>query len=312
MALDYKQMIKGVREALYGREVREWIAQLADYLCSLAAKLEETCNYILQQVEAAKGYASNAKTSANDAATSAGNASRSATAAANSASAAATSAANAKTSETKAQNSANSAKRYSDSAKDLVTEAKNEFTGGYYKTYNLTAAQSGWKALSPAIGSYAWYNDVSVPGLSTRYAPFCATTIESYPSATLAGLANLVETRTDCLRLYSMRKPTQDIDMVLTLFGLGTASYTLVLSPENWVKMSESIGPNQYRYDAPIAGCTKALIPLAMTDLEDFEAAAPAGMASVCETFDGFVRFYSIRVPADNVSVRVTLVQKDD
>ena len=72
------------------------------------------------------------------------------------------------------------------------------------------------------------------------------------------------------------------------------------------------MGPNRYCCDVPVAGCLATLTPLATTGLENFEAATPAGLASVVETYDGFVRFYAVRQPEANIDVILMLLRKEE
>lgn len=323
MAFTVQEIAKGVRQALYGREVREWIAQMGEWVYTwMNEQMAIVKRYFDQMKELNDQAANSATSSANSAKASAASADASASSAkgaANSASAAAASATNAAnsasaaaTSAGKAKNSEDSAKRYSDKAKDAISKAKEEYSGGYYKTYNLTALKSSWKTLSPAKGVFGYYCDIPVQDLTDRYSPFCATGLESYAVATVAGVANAVETRAGALRLFARNIPTADIELVLTLFGVGTLSYNLTLPVNGWTRLDSAIGPNQYYCDIEVPGCLASLTPLATTDLENFEAAAPAGLASVVETFDGYLRFYAVKPPEANIDVIVALIKKED
>ena len=323
MAFDLDQIAEGVREALYGREVREWIAQMGEWVRSwMNEQMQKVQRYLDQMQELlnktqtsesnAAASANAAAGSADAAASSARGAAASASAAAASAGDAAASAAAALVSEKKAKGSEDSAKRYSDKAKDVINEAKNTYSGGYYKSYNLVALQSAWKALDAAKGGFNYYCDIPVEELDERYSPFCSTTLEGYAAATAAGLANVVETRKDTLRLFAARVPTEDISILLCLFGVGTRSYDLTLPVSGWTELDYPVGPNQYCCDMPIEGCTDSLIPIGMTSLEGSESADEAGMASVVETLDGKVRFYAVKPPTENVNVTVMLLKRDD
>ncbi len=323
MAFNLSQIAKGVREALYGREVREWIAQMGEWVYTWMTEQMNTVQRYFDQMKellksaqdsqnAAANSATAAKGSADAAASSAKGAQKSADAAAASAATAGNAAAAAEKSAGKAKNSEDSAKRYSDKAKDVINEAKNTYSGGFYKSYNLTALQTSWQQLETPMGGFHYYCDIPVAELDERYSPFCATTLESYAIATTAGLANVVETRKDTLRLYSARVPTADITVLLTLFGVGTLSYDLTLPVSGWKELDYAIGPNQYYCDIVIEGCTDSLIPIGMTSLEGAETADDAGMASVVESCDGFVRFYAVKPPEDAVNVHVMLLKRDD
>lgn len=109
MTKTFKEVIAGIRTAIYGREVREDIAQMGEYV-------EQFANTATTKASEAASSASEAKASQTAAKTSETNAANSQKAAASSASSAATSAANAATSESNAATSEANALRYSQEA----------------------------------------------------------------------------------------------------------------------------------------------------------------------------------------------------
>lgn len=315
--------VHGVRKAVYGVQVREYIARSMEAVIEmvrlgiermkeLASDSKNSADASAKSAAESKQSAAESKASASQSEASANRSEASADASAKSASESAASAAAAKKSETNAKSSEDSAKRYSDKAKDVIAEAKSEYSGGYYKTYDLTALKDSWKKLSPVKGPYQYYCDIAVPDLTERHSPFCSTGLESYAAAVAAGLANAVETRNGALRLFAIRVPTKDIELVLTIFGVGTTSYELTLPVRDWVKMESAIGPNQYYCDVEVPGCLSTMTPLGTTALENFEAASPAGLASMIETCDGHVRFYAVRKPTVNIDVIVALIKKEE
>jgi hypothetical protein len=315
--------VHGVRKAVYGVQVREYIARSMEAVIEmvrlgiermkeLASDSKNSADASAKSAAESKQSAAESKASASQSEASANRSEASADASAKSASESAASAAAAKKSETNAKSSEDSAKRYSDKAKDVIAEAKSEYSGGYYKTYDLTALKDSWKKLSPVKGPYQYYCDIAVPDLTERHSPFCSTGLESYAAAVAAGLANAVETRNGALRLFAIRVPTKDIELVLTIFGVGTTSYELTLPVRDWVKMESAIGPNQYYCDVEVPGCLSTMTPLGTTALENFEAASPAGLASMIETYDGYVRFYAVRKPTANIDVIVALIKKEE
>lgn len=318
-----KEAVTGVRKAIYGVEVREYIARSMEVVIEmvrlgiermkeLASDSKNSADASAKSAAESKQSAAESKASASQSEASANRSKASADASAKSASESAASAAAAKKSEANAKSSEDSAKRYSDKAKDVIAEAKSEYSGGYYKTYDLTALKGSWKKLSPVKGPYQYYCDIAVPDLTERHSPFCSTGLESYAAAVAAGLANAVETRNGALRLFAIRVPAKDIELVLTIFGVGTTSYELTLPVRDWVKMESAIGPNQYYCDVEVPGCLSTMTPLGTTALENFEAASPAGLASMIETYDGYVRFYAVRKPAANIDVIVALIKKEE
>lgn len=126
--LDYDKIINGIRKALYGYEVREYLAQSMEWTKAFVTQSVEQIKDYLRQAEAARDAAKAsqdaAKVSENAAKASENAAKASQNAAASSASAAAGSASAAKTSETNAKASENAAKTSETKAKTSETNAK--------------------------------------------------------------------------------------------------------------------------------------------------------------------------------------------
>lgn len=125
--LDYDKILEGIRKALYGYEVREYIAQSMEWTKAFVTQSVEQIKDYLRQAEAARDAAKAsqdaAKTSETNAKASENAARASQNAAASSASAAAGSASAAKTSEGNAKNDADRAEKASTSAANAATDA---------------------------------------------------------------------------------------------------------------------------------------------------------------------------------------------
>lgn len=182
----------------------------------------------------------------------------------------------------------------------------------YYKTYNLTALQTAWKPLEEAIGPYRYYCDIEVAELTDRYTPFCTTSLETHVEAVTAGVAAGIETRNGCVRLFSILIPTGDVQLLLTLYGVGTLNYELTLPTGSWVKGENAFGVYPYYCDIPVEECTPALIPMGLTSLSEFEEAEKAGLATVMETKTGCLRFFAYTAPQKNIDVNVSLLKKEE
>ncbi|HCV93796.1 MAG TPA: hypothetical protein DGV70_03385 [Faecalibacterium sp.] len=166
MTKTFKEVIAGIRTAIYGRDVREDIAQMGEYVeqfastattkaseaassasaaksSQTAAKISET-NAASSQ-KAAASSASVAATSASNAKTSEGNAGKSATAAAASASAAKTSETNAKTSETNAKTSETNAGKSASAAASSQSAAAGSASAAKTSESNAASSESAAK-----------------------------------------------------------------------------------------------------------------------------------------------------------------------
>lgn len=119
--MDFDAIITGIRKAIYGREVREYIASSMEWTRDFVNQSIANIKELLRQAEAARDAA---KASQDAAKVSETNAKASENAAASSASAAAGSASAAKTSENAAKTSEGNAKASEDEARQLVEAAK--------------------------------------------------------------------------------------------------------------------------------------------------------------------------------------------
>ena len=137
--MDFDAIITGIRKAIYGREVREYIASSMEWTRDFVNQSIANIKELLRQAEAARDAAkasqdaakvseTNAKASENAARASQNAAASSASAAAGSASAAKTSETNAKASENAAKTSETNAKASENAAKTSETKAKTSET----------------------------------------------------------------------------------------------------------------------------------------------------------------------------------------
>lgn len=147
MTKTFKEVIAGIRTAIYGREVREDIAQMGEYVEQFASTATTKASEAASSASAAKASQTAAKTSETNAASSQ-------KAAASSASAAATSASNAKTSEGNAGKSATAAAASASAAKTSETNSKTSETNAKTSETNAkTSETNSGKSASAAASS---------------------------------------------------------------------------------------------------------------------------------------------------------------
>ena len=176
--MDFDAIITGIRKAIYGREVREYIASSMEWTRDFVNQSIANIKELLRQAEAARDAAkasqdaakvseTNAKASENAAKASENAAASSASAAAGSASAAKTSETNAKasenaaktsetnakTSETNAKASENAAKTSETNAKTSETNAKSSETKAATSAANAKTSETNAKASADSMGT---------------------------------------------------------------------------------------------------------------------------------------------------------------
>ena len=151
--MDFDAIITGIRKAIYGREVREYIASSMEWTRDFVNQSITNIKELLRQAEAARDAAkasqdaaktseTNAKASENAAKASQNAAASSASAAAGSASAAKASENAAKTSETKAKTSETNAKASENAAKTSETNAKASENAAKISETNAKSSES--------------------------------------------------------------------------------------------------------------------------------------------------------------------------
>ena len=147
--MDFDAIITGIRKAIYGREVREYIASSMEWTRDFVNQSIANIKELLRQAEAARDAAKAsqdaAKVSETNAKASENAARASQNAAASSASAAAGSASAAKTSETNVKASENAAKTSETNAKTSETNAKSSETKAATSAANAKTSEGNAK-----------------------------------------------------------------------------------------------------------------------------------------------------------------------
>lgn len=237
--MDFDAIITGIRKAIYGREVREYIASSMEWTRDFVNQSITNIKELLRQAEAARDAAkasqdaakvseTNAKASENAAKASENAAASSASAAAGSASAAKTSETNAKasenaakTSETKAKTSETNAKASENAAKTSETNAKTSETNA--KSSETEAATSAANAKTSEVNAKA-----SADSMGTSVATCTAKAKESEASAGKAAASernaktsegNAKASEDEARQLVEEAKKVVSTDKTLTIDG---------------------------------------------------------------------------------------------
>ena len=162
--MDFDAIITGIRKAIYGREVREYIASSMEWTRDFVNQSITNIKELLRQAEAARDAAkasqdaakvseTNAKASEDAAKASQNAAASSASAAAGSASAAKASETNAKASENAAKTSETKAKTSETNAKASENAAKTSETNAKASADNAKTSETNAKASADSMGT---------------------------------------------------------------------------------------------------------------------------------------------------------------
>ena len=171
MAFTLEQITTGVRQALYGREVREWIAQMGEWVYRWVGEQTATVQSALTTMKTLEEQARTSKTSAADSAAKAEQAYKDAAAATRTATqkaeSAETSSNLAKTAKENAQGSASAAKTSENASKGYLDQIKVIANGaqGWYATpmalqNAVPSGQNGWWAIVGSTDTiWVWDSD---------------------------------------------------------------------------------------------------------------------------------------------------------
>lgn len=237
--MDFDAIITGIRKAIYGREVREYIASSMEWTRDFVNQSIANIKELLRQAEAARDAAkasqdaaktseTNAKASENAAKASQNAAASSASAAAGSASAAKTSETNAKASENAAKTSENKAATSETNAKASENAAKTSETNA--KTSEANAKSSETKAATSADNAKTSEANAkaSADSMGTSVATCTAKAKEAEASAGKAAASegnaktsegNAKASENEARQLVEAAKKVVNTDKTLTIDG---------------------------------------------------------------------------------------------
>ena len=216
--LDYDKIINGIRKALYGYEVREYLAQSMEWTKAFVTQSVTQIKEYLRQAEAARDAAKAsqdaAKTSETNAKASENAAKASQNAAASSASAAAGSASAAKTSETNAKASENAAKTSETKAKTSETNAKASENAAKTSETNAKTSETNAKASADSMGT-----SVATCTTKAKEAEASAGKAAASEGKAKASEGNAKASENEARQLVEAAKKVVNTDKTLTIDG---------------------------------------------------------------------------------------------
>lgn len=212
-----------------------------------------------------------------------------------------------------AKESETQSKFYSETAQKAANASVQGYSGGYSRTLDLTAPQSGWKTLSSQIGIYRYSADVSIPDCTAKWNAFAAILPESYMIGYRARVANIVETYDGGIRLYAANAPDGDVKFTLSVFAVGSSTYYLTVPLDGWTAVADPVGSKQWQCDVTLEDSSVQKIPMGMAALENTtEALSQPGLSATMETFDGYIRVYAKNKPTVPINIVVVLLARNE
>lgn len=84
----------------------------------------------------------------------------------------------------------------------------------------------------------------------------------------------------------------------------------LTIPASGWVPAEVPSADHNYTCDVPAATVTSVMIPTGGPRLGSMGIASSAGVVGGCETMDGFVRFFSKRIPSADIEAHIILLSR--
>ena len=132
-------------------------------------------------------------------------------------------------------------------------------------------------------------------------------------AAFVARVANIIETQDGSVRLYAVNAPEQDVKFTLSVFAVGSRTYSLTVPANGWVQAENTVGVNQWQCDLTLEDSSVEKVPMGMAALENTtEALSTPGLSATMETFDGYIRVYAKKRPAVDINIVVILLAKNE
>ena len=132
-------------------------------------------------------------------------------------------------------------------------------------------------------------------------------------TAFVARVANIIETQDGSVRLYAVNAPEGDVKFTLSVFAVGSRTYSLTVPANGWVQAENTVGANQWQCDLTLEDSSVEKVPMGMAALENTtEALSAPGLSATMETFDGYIRVYAKNRPAVDINIVVVLLAKNE
>ena len=202
---------------------------------------------------------------------------------------------------------------YADAAKEAVNKSIEGYSGGYSRTFSLTAPQGSWTELETPVGIYQYSASVPLEDCTAKWNAFAAVLPESYLASYKARLANVVQTEDGAVRLYAVNAPDADILFVLSVFAVGSETYYVTAPADGWALAENAVGSKQWQCDIELEDSSARKVPMGMVALENTdEALAQPCLCATMETFDGSIRVYATKKPAFPINLIVILLARNE
>lgn len=138
------------------------------------------------------------------------------------------------------ENTADEMQQYFQTVQEEVLGILHNYTGGYYRSYDLTLPATAWVELNAPVGRY-WYRcDVRHVDFNSALVPMGTLTLDEAGETEKANIATVCQTGDGVISFYAALPPTVDIRVLMTLFAKGTASFTTA-SDEEVARMLDEI-----------------------------------------------------------------------
>lgn len=194
-------------------------------------------------------------------------------------------------------------------ATGLVLHANDPDDGEIAFTYLCLENDPEWvRPSSSIVGKLATFDIIAAVGDVDTV----SAAIDPEAIATVARVAQMIADHNEDPDAHSSIISAAVATAIQKAIATGTyyGVLPLTIPAEDWVAAEDPSADHNFVCDVVAEGVTRDLIPNGAPIVGSFGVANKAGVVPGCETFDGYVRFYSKSVPTQDINACIILLKQ--
>lgn len=180
--------------------------------------------------------------------------------------------------------------------------------------------KDGWKPVEEgqeeAEYGLTLYQDIALSGVRADQFPNVSFRKDDIGVANHAGMCSTVQSLDGFIRIWAEKAPSRDVEATVSLYDARSATFKDITIPaDGWRPFDKPIDPeldlySEYAYyqDVKVPGATQDRFPSVSLNIPSLAAAKNAGVCRSAQPLTGALRFWSVKVPEEDLSASVALL----
>ncbi len=160
------------------------------------------------------------------------------------------------------------------------------------------------------------YQDIALNGVRADQIPNIAFRKDDIGVANYAGMCSTAQSLDGAIRIWAERTPSRDVEATVSLYDARSATFKEITIPAGgWKQIEDPIDPElnlrgdlAYYQDVVVPGATQDRFPSVSLHIPSLAAARNAGVCRSVQPLAGTVRFWSVKVPEEDLSASIALL----